>query len=433
VRRLAPVLAVLAGALLWSAAPAVAAGPVSWCGTDRATTNRAPDLETGSPYRIHVVYATPSDGPDRFDALKSPIATDVATIDEWWRSQDPSRTPRFDLYPFPGCAPGFGQLDLGYARLPRPGSAYLSLNLAQLSIDLSGFAPPAVKNLVYYDGPVSDPDICGTATRAEDRGGVNGFAFIWLRADCEVDVGSGRLTARVAAHEMTHNLGAVPSGAPNACPETPGHVCDGRADLMDPFVTSGSTIANAILDIGHNDYYGHSAAWWDVQDSRWLMHLPLFPLTVAVGGSPGSVGSDVGGIDCPTACSASLENGTVVTLRAQPKDQSRFLSWGGVCQGRDACIVTMNAEKSVTATFGPAFLPVSVKVKGGGVVRSSPSGIACTKACTKQFSAGGQVRLMARASKGYRFAGWSGDCRGKGDCIVKLDRPRSAVATFRKR
>ncbi|MDQ5820770.1 MAG: hypothetical protein M3540_04950 [Actinomycetota bacterium] len=434
VRRLGSLLAVLAGALLWAAGPASAAAPVTWCGNDRSSANRAPDVDTGSAARVRVFYATPSDGPDRFGELVSLIATDISAIDEWWRGQDSSRTPRFDLFAFPNCPAGFGQLDIGFARLPRPGSTYVNLNLQQLSTDLVPLTGPTIKGIVYYDGPVTDSDVCGTATRAPDSGGLFGFSFVWLRAsDCEVDVGTGRLTAEVAAHEFAHNLGAVPDQAPNTCPENSGHVCDNTSDLLDPFVSSGATIANAILDFGRNDYYGHSGTWWDLQDSLWLMHLPLFPFTVSVTGSPGSVTSDVGSIDCPAACSASIENGTAVTLSAVPGDRSRFLGWGGACTGRGDCLVTADAAKSVTAAFGPGFFALAVKVTGRGVVRSSPSGIACAKSCTRQFSANGTVRLTARPAKGYRFAGWSGDCRGTRDCIVKLDRAKTARATFRKR
>ena len=135
-RTLVPVIAVLGCAALWTAAPAAAVTPVTWCGNDRATANRTPDSSTGPDFRIHVIYATPSDGPDRFGTFASPIATDMSAMDEWWRGQDSARTPRFDVFAFPGCTTQFGKLDLGFARLPRPASAYADLNLLQLSADL---------------------------------------------------------------------------------------------------------------------------------------------------------------------------------------------------------------------------------------------------------------------------------------------------------
>ena len=43
--------------------------------------------------------------------------------------------------------------------------------------------------------------------------------------------------------------------------------------------------------------------------------------------------------------------GTVVTLTATPASDSQFSGWSGACSGTGACSVTMDAAKSVTATF----------------------------------------------------------------------------------
>lgn len=409
---------------------------MTWCGTDRSSANRTPDLDTGSPYRIHVVYAIPSDGQDRFGTLASEIATDVGTIDEWWRGQDSTRTPRFDLFAFPNCASELGRLDIGFARLPRPGSVYANLDVVTLSADLNVFGPPAVKNIVYYDGPVLSSDVCGTTGYlADHQGGPVGFAFVWLRAArCQVDVGSGRLTAEVAAHELIHNLGAVQRRAPHHCadPQNDGHVCDDKTDLLYPYVTSDASLANAVLDVGRDDYYGHSGRWWDVQDSPWLMRLPLFPLAVSVVGTGGSVASDLGGISCPPACSGSLENGTRVTLRPVPAIGSAFQGWSGACSGAGPCIVAMAATESVSATFGSGTFALTIKVTGRGVVRSTPAGLACSKSCSRAFAANSIVRLKAKPGKGYRFTGWSGACRGVKACAVTLDGAKGVRASFRK-
>jgi hypothetical protein len=342
--------------------------------------------------------------------------------------------PRFDLFAFPGCTTRFGDLDLGFARLPRPGSAYADLNLQQLNTDLAAFAPQNVKNLVYYDGPTTEPFVCGTSSRSAQSGGLVGFSYVWLQADCDVDVGSGNLTAEVAVHELVHNLGAVPTGAPHECPAPDdGHVCDSNSDLLYPFVTSGASLIGEILDVGRDDYYGHSGSWWDVQDSQWLMHLPLFPLTAAVSGSAGVVTSHLGGVSCPPTCSTTLENGVKTMLTAAPGAGQRLVAWSGACTGAGPCEVTMDAEKSVTATFGAATFALAVRVTGRGVVRSSPAGIVCSKSCSRAFAATSIVRLTAKPSKSYRFTGWSGACKGTKPCAVRLDGAKSVRATFRKR
>src|SRR5256714_13557914 len=106
------------------AVSAAVATPVTWCGSGPSPVDRQPSVEVSSPNQIHVVYAVPSDATDRFASLASPIATDIAAIDSWWQRQDPTRAPRFDLFPFPNCSSRGGLLDLGYARLPHPTAYY---------------------------------------------------------------------------------------------------------------------------------------------------------------------------------------------------------------------------------------------------------------------------------------------------------------------
>src|SRR2546421_6898145 len=147
-----------------SIAHAAAAPPVTWCGSGPAPVDREPSVEISSPNQIHVVYAVPFDASDRFAALASPIATDIAAIDAWWQKQDPTRTPRFDLFPFPNCSSRFGLLDLGFARLPHPAAYYYGPGgELRLGADLDVFANSAkIKNLVFYDGSLDNPDICGS-------------------------------------------------------------------------------------------------------------------------------------------------------------------------------------------------------------------------------------------------------------------------------
>ena len=111
-RRLAPLLAVLACALLWSAAPAAAATPVTWCGTDRWAANRTPDVDTGSAYRIHVVYAIPSDvrrdlRGDRAEAILAVGRDRVDDVDSVRRSG--VDVGRAVCGPAVGPAPGHGR------------------------------------------------------------------------------------------------------------------------------------------------------------------------------------------------------------------------------------------------------------------------------------------------------------------------------------
>ena len=257
-----------------------------------------PRWSCSAPEQIHVVYAIPSDGPDRFNAYASPIASDAAAIDAWWRGQDPSRSWRFDLFAFPGCTDPFGMLDISVVRLPQSSAYYgvdLGTRMQRLTADMRNRFGPRMKMLVYYDGPVPEPDICGTAWTIPPNGPNDqyGFAFVWLGSQCAGDVGTGGFAAVVSTHEMTHNFGAFTQpGAPHECaPPHDHHACDSVNDLMFWEGFDGTTLATQILDVGRDDYYGHSnPALVDVQDSPWLSHFPQFPLTVAVSSQGGALG-----------------------------------------------------------------------------------------------------------------------------------------------
>ncbi len=83
-----------------------------------------------------------------------------------------------------------------------------------------------------------------------------------------------------------------------------------------------------------------------------------FDLTVQkTGAGEGTVTSDVGGIDLAVGeteeTAVDLAEGTVVTLTAAADGTSVFNGWsGGGCSGTDAtCVVTMDADTTVTASF----------------------------------------------------------------------------------
>ncbi len=256
------------------AAPRVPARSVaSWCGTP-ASADLRPNVVSGSP--VHWIYVLPADAPDRFSTFASRMQTDAETIDAWWRREDPMRVPRNDLTQL-SCGV---QLDLTVVRLQQT-SAQLAPVEGRFvtlftALPAAGFRSPFTKYLVYYDGPVAQPDLCGQG--ASDATGF-GLAAMYVQA-C-----SGAPVSVVAAHELLHTLGAVPRAAPNRCPDPNGaHTCDSTADLMHPFLDT-SPLDAKLLDPGRNDYYGHSGAFTDTQDSPWLVQLDRQqPFTTTISG-----------------------------------------------------------------------------------------------------------------------------------------------------
>jgi Divergent InlB B-repeat domain len=407
--------------LLARATPARAAA--TWCGTP-SQIDTTPNAIAGNA--VHWIYAIPSDGEDRFATFASVMQTDAETIDAWWRSQDPTRAPRGDVAPF---ACGL-QLDLSLVRLPQS-SAQLSATESPFSqiwdaLLTRGFRSGHMKYLVYYDGAVGNSRICGAGGTAPQS---IGMAMVYLRS-CP-----GITSAEVAAHELVHAMGAVPTGAPHMCPPpNGGHTCDSAVDLMYPY-TDGTPLSAVALDPGRDDYYGHAGSWPDVQDSPWLVFLDRqaqFQLTIS---GPGRVVSDVPGLDCTQTCTTTWNAGTRLGLTPIPARGARLVRWSGACAGASQCFATAGEGASgATAVFAAATYRVSVRVSGRGSVRSSTPGIACPGRCASQFSSYTPLRLSATPRRGWKLKGWSGACRGtRSTCTLPMSANASARAIFVRR
>ncbi|MGH3066085.1 MAG: InlB B-repeat-containing protein [Gaiellaceae bacterium] len=401
---------------------AFASGPAraaaTWCGS-ASTEDRSPNAVAGHP--VHWVYAIPSDGADRLAELANAMQTDAEQIDAWWRSQDTARAPRNDVTQFP-CGL---QLDITTVRMAETGAqlAPLSGRFAAVfnTLGAARLRSSFTKYVVYYDGPVSDTEVCGQG--ASDPSGL-GLAVVYFQSCVGVS------TAAVGAHELLHTFGAVARGAPNECPESSGHTCDDSNDLMYPSIDDAPLSAKS-LDPGRNDYYGHGGSWPDAQDSAWLVHLDnQAPLALTMSG-PGAIASDVPGLVCSQSCATTWNAGTRLALTATPGPGARLVRWGSPCAGASGCTVTVSSGSSVSALFAPASFRLTVSVSGRGAVRSTQPGITCRPRCSGTFPSYSPVTLVATPAKGWRFRSWRGGCRGaKRSCRVPMTAVTSARAVF---
>ncbi len=150
---------------------------------------------------------------------------------------------------------------------------------------------------------------------------------------------------------------------------------------------------------------------------------PSYSLTVTRSGTgAGTVTSRPGGIDCGVSCSTSLAPGTVVTLSATAATGSTFVGWSGACTGTGSCLLTITADRSVTANFNQnpcaRWVPVRKLGTGTGTVRSSDGKIDCGATCEAILGCSESLTLTATAAAGSRFAGWGGTCTGTGTCTA---------------
>jgi hypothetical protein len=161
---------------------------------------------------------------------------------------------------------------------------------------------------------------------------------------------------------------------------------------------------------------------------------PVFFLLSAnfVGSGSGTVVSSPPGINCSASCDGTFASGAVVDLTATPDAGAVFLGYGGACSG-STCSVTMTADQSVDVEFvALRTLDVTVTNVGAasGSVLSSPAGIDCGADCDEDYIDGTMVTLVATPIGPAILAEWTGDCTGRGACVVAMTASRSVGARF---
>ena len=69
---------------------------------------------------------------------------------------------------------------------------------------------------------------------------------------------------------------------------------------------------------------------------------------------------------------------------------------------------------------------------GEGLVSSLPRGIACGGTCAWSYEPGAVISLTTTAPRGSTFAGWSGACSGRGECLVTMTGAKTVFARFER-
>ena len=292
---------------------------------------------------VRVLYVVAADAPEQGPAYAQQIDLDISAISSWWREQDPTREPRFEL-----AAAGCGnRLDIGVLRLSDTEATLSALGgryerIAESVVRRSD-GSPFVKYLVFYAGRVNqDVHMCGQGDGESDGAGV---AVVYVAACPAVP------SEVVAAHELIHALGGVArSGPPNLCPSSIDHVCDSNTDILYP-VAPRLPLHLLSLDSGHDDYYGHASHWRDIRDSRWLRHLDDQVSLRVVSSGRGRVVSNVPGVLCRAICGSEWDAGTFVSLAAVSNPGSRFVRWSGACRGSGRCNLELRRATVAKAVF----------------------------------------------------------------------------------
>lgn len=134
-------------------------------------------------------------------------------------------------------------------------------------------------------------------------------------------------------------------------------------------------------------------------------------------------------------CQLKYPQNTPVTLIATPDSGFDFSKWSGDCTGTVGLTCTLPMSKSdnqVTAHFTPTPPPTSTTPtsfslnldKGNGEVKCNQGN------CETTYLKNTTIALTAIPPTGFQFDGWSGDCTGKEDCHLLMDKDKTVKAMF---
>ncbi|MDQ8043112.1 MAG: hypothetical protein AAGC46_05010 [Solirubrobacteraceae bacterium] len=174
-------------------------------------------------------------------AKAAAIANDIAVVDAWFGTQtDGHVVPRW-------VRDAAGAVPITVVTIPQPAASFATrpFNATRALLDAAAPTPSNQKTVAWFD--VGSPDGCGVTGSGDT---------IVFESACDIHPSTADTwpfgATYLAAHEMTHNFGAVPACAPHQ--GNGGHVIDDPRDVL--YAGAGARDwDHLMLDPGHDDYY----------------------------------------------------------------------------------------------------------------------------------------------------------------------------------
>ena len=142
-----------------------------------------------------------------------------------------------------------------------------------------------------------------------------------------------------------------------------GELGSGEENTGDRLISLSTALANGKYYLGAIADYNNTISETEEGNNAVTGDQIIIGKLLAVakdGTGNGTVTSVPAGIDCGLDCDEVYSSGDVVTLTAVPDAMSMFAGWSGACSGTGDCVVTMNSDIIVTATFSPLSSYISV-------------------------------------------------------------------------
>lgn len=179
----------------------------------------------------------------------------------------------------------------------------------------------------------------------------------------------------------------------------------------------------------------------------------MVPLTVNMSGAGNGLTFVNGAVACRreisdpalVSCVKEYPTGTVVTITSTAGELTRVTGISGDCNGLSACVLTMNAPRTVTALFTltpPVTLIIEGIANGSGVVRSGETvplidcpirdGVASGPRCSATVPVGTELTLTAVGNVGNALRFWNGRCANTATavCSIVMNSTSNAIVGF---
>jgi hypothetical protein len=234
-------------------APAAAFVPGGRPSTLGLTQHVAPSCSgTGQDgNRVQALYLRESTTPSRYADVLPILRNEIANVDDVFAvsAQQTGGERRVRWVHDGSCVPMVPEVVV-------PAGSLGDFTATIKALRAAGYTDPARKYLAFADAAA----LCGVGTLYEDPSVSNnmndGRAASYARVDAPCWSAGGH---SVAAHELTHNLGSILTGAPHA---TAANHCTDEADLMCYVDGAGVTMRSVcpssqeqLLDCNHDDYF----------------------------------------------------------------------------------------------------------------------------------------------------------------------------------
>ncbi len=299
----------------------------AWCGTETSTNDTAHAVDPTSAV-IKVVYAYPSDQPDRFNTYKSVIQEQIKTVSGLvYATSGQLKSLRFDL----GTPCGGAYVDIQSVQLPHTLDYYRGYSVggatSRFDVIVNDVSPalgssPQRRNALVYADYLGANNLNGTSFGASGQaeliasplgvsdqpgsgnphnaGGLVAVAFGYGRTYFTSN--SQAFGDEVPLHEISHNLGAVQFSAPHSTQA--GH-CYDESDVEcyndgGSYFGSGGSVVQSCADSTHevydcnlDDFFNPSPAPGSYLATHWNLFNSVFLCDAGTCGT-GSIGGGGG-------------------------------------------------------------------------------------------------------------------------------------------